>query len=248
MGCRRQSRNATTLNVNICGTDSKGRAFIERVRTANISRDGAFVEGVRSDLQPGDIVVLRCEDSTGRFRVVWTKPAENPGKKVGLSRLAAPSYNYDAGVVLEDRDDFMRPRLRSRRKAQRYECEVAAELHIKNVKIPMWVTTMNLGEGGCGVQTVVSVPENTEVNAAFWLDEVKIWVQGVVVSSLYGLGTGIRFTGISKAVREQLREFLNRRGAIREDRRQVAECEPPVTQEPDLERLELILPGTPLYL
>jgi hypothetical protein len=247
MGCRRQSRTATTLKVNLCGTDSNGRAFIERVHTANISRDGAYLDGVKNDLRPGDVVVLRCEGNTGRFRVVWDKPAEN-GKKIGLPRLVTPKFTNDAIGVIEEHDNFIRPRMHARRRAQRYECEVAAELHIKNVKIPMWVTTMNLGEGGCGVQTVVAVPENTEVNAAFWLDDTKIWVQGVVVSSLYGLGTGIRFTAMSKAAREQLKEFLAGRGVIAADRRESLEQGSETTRpEPEIEKLELILPGTPLY-
>lgn len=248
MGCRRQTRTATTLRVNLCGTDAKGRAFIERVHTANISRDGAFVEGVKSNLAPGDIVVLRCEDNTGRFRVVWEQGTAGQSKKIGLSRMASANFSEEAIGVIEEQDDFKRPRLRARRKLPRYECEVAAELHVKNVKIPMWVTTMNLGEGGCGVQTVVSVPENTEVNAAFWLEDVKIWVQGVVVSSLYGLGTGIRFTGLSKAAREQLQEFLSRRGAVPMERRQSTENSGDQQgAESDDNILELILPHSPLY-
>ncbi|HZQ68265.1 MAG TPA: PilZ domain-containing protein [Terriglobales bacterium] len=234
--------------MSLCGTDANGRAFIERVRTANISRDGAFVEGVKSELKPGDIVVLRCEDNTGRFRVVWNQPAGKDGKRIGLSRMVTATYHDDSAGVLEEPDTFKRPRVRARRKTQRYDCEVAAELHIKNVKIPMWVTTMNLGEGGCGVQTVVSVPENTEVNAAFWLDENKIWVQGVVVSSLYGLGTGIRFTGLSRAAREQLQEFLKLRGSVPADRRQAIETSAEQSYKgEDDDILELILPGSPLY-
>jgi len=246
MGCRRQSRTATTLHVNLCGTDAQGRAFIERARTLNVSRDGATIEGVRSNLQPGDTVVLRCEDNTGRFRVIWTDAAAD-GKRVGLARIVTASYKDEAAGVIEQQDDYKRPRVHARRKTQRYECEIAAELHVKNVKIPMWVTTMNLGEGGCGVQTVVSVPENTEVNAAFWLEDAKIWVQGVVVSSLYGLGTGIRFTGLSKAVREQLREFLCRKGALPTDRRKPDEAVVEQQMEDDYNILELILPESPLY-
>jgi hypothetical protein len=206
------------------------------------------LEGVKSNLAPGDIVVLRCEDNTGRFRVVWEQALGDQSKRVGLSRMASANFSEDVVGVIEEQDQFKRPRVRVRRKAQRYECEVAAELHVKNVKIPMWVTTMNLGEGGCGVQTVVSVPENTEVNAAFWLEDVKIWVQGVVVSSLYGLGTGIRFTGLSKAAREQLQEFLNRRGARQVDRRQATDnCAEQQRAENDDTMLELILPHSRLY-
>lgn len=248
MGCRRQSRTATHLNVNLCGTDAMGRAFIERVRTGNISRDGAFLEGVKSPLHTGDIVVLRCEGNTGRFRVIWEKRSEQ-GRKLGLSRVVTQNHGNESVEALDEHDDFERPRLRSRRHNQRFDCEVAAELQIKNIKIPMWVTTMNLGEGGCAVQTVVSVPENTEVNAAFWLEDVKIWVQGVVVSSLYGLGTGIRFTGMSKAAREQLQNFLSSRGTPTQDRRteSAESLEGCLSQQPEVEKIELILPGSPLY-
>ncbi len=227
MGCRRQSRAAMTFSVNLCGTDAKGRAFIERVRTCNISRDGALLEGVQGHVSPGDVVVLRCEENTGRFRVIWKQEADSAaGKRLGVARQAFASRTEDAETDIAEPDDYQRPRLHARRQHPRYKCEIASELRLKGGQIPMWVTSVNLSEGGCAVQTVVAVPCRTEVNVAMWLGEVKVWAQGVVVTSLYGLGTGIKFTNLSRQDREQLRDFLTRAAGEISDRRSEAGSHP----------------------
>lgn len=217
MGSRRQSREATPLIVNLCGTDSKGCAFIERVQTANISRDGALLEGVRNRLVPGDVVVIRCEGNTGRFRVIWRQDDSN---RLGLARIPTGSRSEDAQLPTAEPDDYLRPRLHSRRHHPRHKCEVAAELRLQNMQTPMWVTSRNLSEEGCSVQTTEAVPRSTELNIALWLGEVKIWAQGVVVNSLYGFGTGIRFTSMSRQDRQQLQDFLAQRESEISDRRQ----------------------------
>ena len=91
MGSRRQSRTVAALAVNVCGTDVSGRAYIERATTQNISRDGAMLEGVRCGLRMGDIVVVRCADNTGRFRVIWEQRDRSDARRVGLARLTSSS-------------------------------------------------------------------------------------------------------------------------------------------------------------
>ena len=216
MGSRRQPRASFTLPVSICGTDRKGRAFIERGLTQNISREGAAIEGVRCAIEPGDTVVVRSGSNTGRFRVVWVEEREcghhGKPKKAGLLRFASAGFTEDAALPAAAPDEYERPRVRVRRRHLRYRQELAAELRLKDVKIPMWATTENLSEGGCSVQTPQRVPASTELIIGLWVDEVRIWAQGIVVSSVYGLGTGIKFTDMSHEGRLLLREFLSRRG------------------------------------
>ena len=218
MGSRRQVRESLNLNVSLCGTDTNGQAFVERVRTVNISHDGALLEGVRNSVRNGDIVILRREDSTGRFRVIWEQSSSS-GWRLGLSRLFSANAIDDPDCAIWVPDVYERPRKQARRQMKRYQCEIAAELRIKGIQTPMWVTSVNLGEGGCAVQTLVSVPHGTELSIAFWLDDIKVWVQGIVVTSLYGLGTGITFTGISRQSRQFISEYLTRRGVEVADRR-----------------------------
>ncbi len=221
MGSRRQPRASYTLPVSICGTDRKGRAFIERGITQNISREGAAIEGVRCAIETGDTVVLRSGSSTGRFRVVWVQePGHGQHKKVGLLRLASAGLTEDPSLPAAAPDEYEHPRVQVRRKHLRYRHELAAELRLKDVKIPMWTTTENLSEGGCSVQTPLRVPASTELIIGVWVDQVRIWAQGIVVSSAYGLGTGIKFTDMSHESRLLLREFLSRQGQEVIDRRE----------------------------
>lgn len=219
MGCRRQSRTATQLAVSLCGTDAKGRAYIERVTTHNISRDGALLEGVRGAARAGETVVVRCADSTGRFRVMWEKYENDGTKRLGLMRLTPSNRIEDYDLPENETDEYKRPRGAARRRNTRYKCEVAAELRLKHIQTPMWVTSVNLGEDGCAVNTLVSVPAGTELNIAMWLGGEKVWAQGIVVTSLYGLGTGIHFTSMSRQGREHLRSFLAKQTEVIADRR-----------------------------
>lgn len=219
MGCRRQSRTSAALAVNLCGTDTRGHAYIERAVTYNISRDGAQLGGVRCPVRTGDTVVVRCADNTGRFRVIWQQMEADGGNRVGLARLTSVTRVEDLEAAEPEADDYRHPRSRVRRLQERYKCEVAAELRLKNIQTPMWVTSVNLSEEGCSVNTLVSVPAHTELNIAMWLGAEKVWAQGVVVSSLYGLGTGIKFTSMSRQGREHLQEFLAAQGELVGERR-----------------------------
>lgn len=206
--------------VSVCGTDASGRAFIERARTRNISYDGALLEGVKQVVNPGDVLVVRCEDSTGRFRVVWNQDVDHAvGKRMGLARVAPGARGEDAELSVIEPDHYVRPRVRVRRQYPRYQCEIASELRMKGEQIPMWVTSVNLSEGGCTVETVVAVPNSTDVKVTMWLDDVKIWAQGVVVSSQYGFGTGIKFTSISRQDLECVKDYLTRTVREISDRR-----------------------------
>jgi len=219
MGSRRQSRTATSLAVSLCGTDAKGRAYIERVVTHNISRDGALLEGVKGAVRMGDTVVVRCADNTGRFRVMWEQYEGDGSRRLGLKRITPSTRIEDYDLPETEPDHFQRPRSRARRHNPRYRVEVAAEMRLKNIRTPMWVTTVNLGEDGCAVNTLVSVPAGTELTIAMWLGAEKVWAQGIVVNSSYGLGTGIHFTGVSRQGREHLKSFLARQKELASDRR-----------------------------
>lgn len=241
MGCRRHSRITATFTANLCGTDPSGRVFIERVKTSNISRNGALLEGVRSSARPGDIVVVRCSENTGRFRVIWERFEESGTKTLGISRLTSSDCLEDLDASTPEQDNFLHPRIQIRRQSLRFRCEVAAELRLKGIQTPMWVTSSNLGEDGCAVNTLVSVPPGTELNIALWLGGNKVWAQGRVVTSLYGLGTGIHFTAISRQGRGHIQDFLATQPDLLPDRRNIPVSASPGQQE-DLSEFTVSMP------
>jgi PilZ domain len=223
MGSRRQPRVAMTLSVSLCGMDAKGRAFLEHVRTRDISRDGAQLEGVLGTLGIGDAVTLRCEGNTSRFRVIWEQDGEGRARTLGLSRIGSSSLPVDSVLVASAPDDYLRPRVTVRRRHPRFKCEVPVELKLKEKAGPLWVATSDVSEGGCRLQVPQLVDPLSEVAVALWLDDKKIWIEGTVAYSLYGWGAGIRFRGMSEDSQQKLLRLIAERDAAVSDRRSASE-------------------------
>ncbi|MFY9560193.1 MAG: PilZ domain-containing protein [Terriglobales bacterium] len=198
MGCRRQPRLPMTLTASLCGMDVKGRAFLERVRITNLSRDGALLEEVNSAVKLGDLVTLRCDETTRRFRVIWAEPGSGEGRQVGLAGIGPVPTTAECWLPASGSDEFVRPRVSIRRESSRYECEIAVELRMRDVATPLWVTASDISEAGCCVQVPHAMEPNTEMSIALWLDGERVWMQGKVTHSLYGCGTGIEFTKIDR--------------------------------------------------
>ncbi len=147
MGCRRQPRLPMILTASLCGMDAKNRAFLERVRVTNLSRDGALIENVNSAVRVGDLVTLRCEDTTRRFRVIWERTV-GEGRQIGLTGVGPVPTTADCWLPASGADEFVRPRMTIRRDTSRYECEIAVEMRIRDIATPLWVTASDISEAG----------------------------------------------------------------------------------------------------
>jgi hypothetical protein len=221
MGSRRQPRIPMALSASVCGMDTKGRAFVERVRVRNVSRDGALLEAVDCAVTVGDLVSVRCEENTGRFRVIWEQAADE-GRRVGLARSGPMPMAADCELPAAGRDEYLRPRGASRREKTRYACEIAAEVKIRGTRMPLWVTASDLSEGGCRVQVPHALTPMTEVSVALWLDEEKIYILGTVAHCIYGCGTGIQFRHLPLSVQQKLAAFVANLPLKAPDRRESA--------------------------
>ena len=228
MGCRRQPRLPMTLTASLCGMDAKNRAFLERVRVTNLSRDGALLENVKCAVKLGDLVTLRCEDTTRRFRVIWQRPV-GEGRQIGLAGIGpVPTTADSCWLPASGADEYVRPRVTLRRESSRYECEIAVEMRIRDVATPMWVTANDISEAGCRVQVPHAMEPNTEVSIALWLDGERVWMQGKVTHSLYGCGTGIQFKKLERAALQRIGNALANSETEAADRRQSAVAENPL--------------------
>ena len=220
MGCRRQPRVPMTLTASLCGMDAKNRAFLERVRVTNLSRDGAMVENVKSAIKVGDLVTLRCEDATRRFRVTWEEPTVE-GRRIGVVGVGSvPTIADTCLLPASAADEYVRPRVSIRRESSRYECEIAVEIRIHDIPTPMWVTASEISESGCRVQVPHAMQPGTEVSVALWLNGEKVWMQGKVTHSLYGCGTGIEFTKVERTALLRIADVLANSETEVSDRRE----------------------------
>ena len=212
-----------TLSASLCGVDAGGRAFVDRVRVLNMSRDGALLEDGNCPIQPGDTVALRCETTTRRFRVIWEQRLAAQGRLVGLAAASPVPATAECLFPATGLDDYVRPRINVRRRNPRYECEIAVELRMRGGEIPMWVTATDISAGGCRVQVPHAVASGTEVSLAMWLDFEKVWMHGTVTHSLYGCGTGIGFGQLQNSAQQRLAKLLESSDTEAADRRGSAE-------------------------
>jgi hypothetical protein len=209
------------LTASLCGMDAKNRAFLERVRVTNLSRDGALIENVKSDIKVGDLATLRCEETTRRFRVIWERCAGEV-RGIGLAAVGPVPTTADCSLPASGTDEYVHPRVAIRRESSRYECEIAVEMRIRDIPTPMWVTANDISEAGCRVQVPHAMEPTTEVNIALWLDGERVWMQGKVTHSRYGCGTGIEFTRIERAALVRIANVLANRETEVSDRRESA--------------------------
>jgi hypothetical protein len=71
MDRRKERRLKLELPVRIWGVDRMARPFAEIVRLRNVSGGGAVLSGVRSKVQPGELLDVQLGASRTQFRIVW---------------------------------------------------------------------------------------------------------------------------------------------------------------------------------
>jgi hypothetical protein len=78
LGDRAEPRIDVALSIQITGTDIHGKPFMETVRTCNVSRRGAQLEGVQAKVKVHDTVTIKCDDRQEDFRVAWVGASLTP--------------------------------------------------------------------------------------------------------------------------------------------------------------------------
>jgi len=110
--------------------------------------------------------------------------------------------------------DFFAPTMSSdRRKFTRMKCNVAVELRVEGTYTPVWGTLVNVGRGGCRVETARPVPANKALEIGLWVASGKIWVKGVIINGVSteptpSSGVRVQFSRSELSEKEHLREFL----------------------------------------
>jgi len=95
-----------------------------------------------------------------------------------------------------------------RRQYERTKTAVEVELHSDQHATPLRSKTADLSVGGCYLEMMFTLPVGTKLKLALWLDDVKLNVDGVVVTRDVQVGNGIRFTGISAEDSAKLQQYL----------------------------------------
>jgi len=110
-------------------------------------------------------------------------------------------------------DLFGSPMHADRRRFTRMKCNVAVEIRVEGTYAPIWGNLVNVGRGGCLVETARVVPANKALEIGLWVASGKIWVKGVVINGVSSgtttsTGARVQFSRAELSEKEHLREFL----------------------------------------
>ena len=100
---QKRSRNRVrgVLPLRIQWTDEAGKSHNELAHSLDLSSRGVRLGGLRHQLAPGAVVVIKHKQWSNRFRVVWIKPVEGtPEFQAGLESLESGKDLW--GLELDD--------------------------------------------------------------------------------------------------------------------------------------------------
>ncbi len=207
MGRRSQPRKEIQVPVRIFGTDSHGQIFSEKVSTVNVSRNGAEVAGVRSDLGLDEIVGLTHGSNRVHFRVKWIgQTGTARAGHLGLLNIAPDKPLWDFPLPSDAKDDYQAGVV-DNRKHPRYRCQNSVEVHVQE-GVSFWGTVADLSLGGCYVEIPIPLELGKRLKVGIWFGQVKAWSEARVAHRTPGLGVGLMFTQISDQDLDQIRRFL----------------------------------------
>lgn len=87
---RREPRTLTDLPLQVWGINTKGERFLQEAHARDISRSGAMLSGLESDLRSGDVIGILYAGRKARFRVIWIRYDEGGDKMlVAVHRIAS---------------------------------------------------------------------------------------------------------------------------------------------------------------
>ena len=207
MGRRSQPRKQIEVPVRIFGTDRYGQVFSEKVLTVNVSRTGAEIVGVRSELALDEIVGLTYGVNRVHFRVKWIGAAGTPkAGHVGLLNIAPEKPLWDFPMPADAVDVFQTGSL-ERRHPPRFRWQNSIEGHVAG-GASFWGTVADLSLGGCYVEMPLPLQAGAKLKVGIWFGQTKVLAQAQVAHKTPGLGVGLKFIEISDQDRDVIRRFV----------------------------------------
>jgi hypothetical protein len=191
--------------------DADDRPFFQNASAGNISSDGALLSGINHPLKTGEVIGIQYGERKARFRVIWVIDA-GPIRKIeaGVQLLAQQQNPWHdlTPPPLGKRSTHTGP---NKRRFVRHKVLFPIEIGFPDVRrAHMQTNATDIGGRGCYVETLLPLPQGTEVLIIFWMDSEKIKTSGIVRASDPGVGMGIEFTDLENQVQERLQQLLEK--------------------------------------
>ena len=218
MVTRREPRKDIRVPVRIFGTDVNGKTFNENVFTVNVSRRGAMVIEVQTQLKVGEVIGVVYGTANTRYEVRWVGGAAgNDENLAGLQSVKSEEVIWDFPLpAASATDEMARTRaLNEKRQHPRRKCSLSVELHPATQENRIWGRVADISMGGCFVEMSSTLKEATQVRLALWIQDKKLWALGKIATSRLGSGVGIQFLEMKDDDRQQLQKYIDSLTALR---------------------------------
>lgn len=234
MGKRRENRALVSLPVLVTGLDQSGNPFSQTAQTIDVSRTGARLSGIRCLRGPGDMISIECGPRSARFRVIWVGiPGSSEDGHFGVKALQPDKriFKIDPGELRTDGyvQQAQTPNLSTatpsipkpvwdqseNRSNPRIRCSGTGQITQPGVAYPIWARVTDLSMGGCYLELVFAVAQNSPVELKLTVLEHTFTATGTVATSHPGVGVGIKFTRVEDESRKILVELLQKLSAPR---------------------------------
>jgi PilZ domain-containing protein len=210
MVSRREPRKDIRVPVRIFGTDVAGKTFNENVFTVNVSRGGAMVIEVKTQLKVGEVIGIVYGKCKTRYEVRWVGATATPQQNLaGLQSVKSEEIIWDFPLPATTEDLVRARSLNERRQHPRRRCSLSVEIHPASQESRVWGRVSDISLGGCFVEMQSTLKEGTKVRLALWIQDKKLWAVGKVAAARLGSGVGIQFEEIKTDDREQLKRYLD---------------------------------------
>jgi hypothetical protein len=207
MGRRSQPRKQVEVPVRVFGTDKHGQVFSEKVLTVSVSRTGAEIAGLRSELALDEIVGLTYGSNRVHFRVKWIGAAGTArAGHVGLLNVAPQKSLWDFPLPADAIDTYELGSVEMR-KTPRWRCQNSIEVHVAT-GASFWGTVADLSLEGCYVEMPLPLDPGTKLKVGIWFGQTKAWAEAQVAHRTPGVGVGLKFIQISEQDRDLIRRFI----------------------------------------
>lgn len=227
MGKRRENRASVSLPVVVTGLDQNGNSFSQTAQTIDVSRTGARLSGIRCLRGPGEMITIEYGSRFARFRVVWIGiPGSSEDGHFGVKTLQPEKRIFKINPVDSASDSYVpqpqapKPSITSASTRQaawdhseyrvnpRVRCSGTGQVIQPGVAYPIWAKVTDLSLGGCYLELVFTLAQNSPVELKLTVRDHTFTARGNVATSHPGVGVGIRFTRVDDASRNVLIELL----------------------------------------
>jgi hypothetical protein len=210
MAKRHEPRVELQLPIRVFGTDIHGKAFSENIVTVDVSRRGAKLSKVQTQIKVGETIGMTNGQTKGRFIVRWVGAPGTPrAGQIGIEYTSPEKPFWSVPLPEDGVDNFgYQSSSKDRRRHVRVKSVNSVELNPEGDSSRIWGKATDLSLGGCFVEMPIPLKQGTTVKMALWLKETKLWVTARVVSSRPGFGIGLQFSEMPAEDSDRLKQFL----------------------------------------